>query len=52
MKKAIVLEPADIKQIIADKFNVAEENVIKSQYTYTVIVEGDEKHEIPEHIHK
>ena len=40
MKNAIVLEPNDIKKILAEKFNVPENNVIKSQYSYTIIKES------------
>ena len=44
MKKAIVIEPNDIKKILAEKYDVPEGNVIKSQYSYTVILEkGDEE---------
>ena len=39
MKEAIVLETNDIKEILAKHFNVPPENVIKSQYTYTVVLE-------------
>lgn len=46
MKHALVLEPSDVKRLIAEKFNVSEENVIKSQYTYTVVI--DEKEETDE----
>ena len=42
MKKAVVIEAEDIKQILADKYNVPTKNVIKSQYSYTVILEDDE----------
>lgn len=42
MKKAVVVEVDDIKQILADKYNVPTKNVIKSQYSYTVILEDDE----------
>lgn len=42
MKDAKVLDTNDIKKIIAEKFDVPEENVIKSQYSYTVIIEKDE----------
>lgn len=44
MKQAIVLDSNDVKKLIAEKFGVPEENVIKSQYSYTVITEenGDE----------
>lgn len=39
MKQAIVIEPADIKKILAEKYDVPESHVIKSQYTYTVVLE-------------
>lgn len=42
MKKAIVIEADDIKQILADKYNVPIKNVIKPQYSYTVILEDGE----------
>lgn len=47
MKSAIVLEPSGIKAILAEHFNVPQENIIKSQYTYTVIIDekGHEEHE-------
>lgn len=41
MKKAIVVDADDIKAILAEKFGVDEKNVIKSQYSYTVITEKD-----------
>lgn len=39
MKNAIVLEQSDIKKMIAEKYQVPESNIIKSQYTYSVILE-------------
>lgn len=39
MKKVIVIEPEDIKKILAEKYNVPEKNIIKSQYSYTVILD-------------
>lgn len=39
MKKAIVVDSNDIKKILAEHFNVSEENIIKSQYSYTVITD-------------
>ena len=42
MKKAIVLDQDDIKALIAEKYDVPEKNVIRSQYSYTVILENDE----------
>ena len=41
MKKAIVVEPNDLKKILARHFDVPENNVVKSQYTYTVMLEGN-----------
>lgn len=38
MKKAIVIEPNDIKRLLAEKYHVSESDVIKSQYSYTVIL--------------
>lgn len=43
MKKAIVIEPDDIKKILAEKFNVSPDKVIKSQYSYTIITEDKEE---------
>lgn len=45
MKKALVVEPADIKKILAEKFHVREDAVIKSQYSYTVVMEGEDEPE-------
>lgn len=41
MRKAIVLDPDDIKTLIAEKFGVEPKDVIKSQYSYTVILKED-----------
>lgn len=38
MRKAIVLDPDDIKALISEKFGVEQKDVIKSQYSYTVIL--------------
>ena len=46
MKQSVTLDTKDIKKILAEKFNVSENNVIKSQYTYTVII--DETNEAAE----
>jgi len=43
MKNAVVVDANEIKEILAEKFGVPAENVIKSQYSYTVIL--DEKAE-------
>lgn len=44
MKDAIVLETADIKQILAEKYNVPINNVTKTQYSY-IIIKGDKENE-------
>ena len=44
MKKAIVVDANDIKEIIAKHFDVPVEAVIKSQYSYTVIMEGEKEY--------
>lgn len=38
MKQAIVVEPNDIKRMLAEKYGVPEGSVIKSQYSYTVVL--------------
>ena len=45
MKKAIVLDTIDIRSIIAKHFGVDESNVIKSQYSWTVVTESSDKKE-------
>lgn len=39
MKKGIVLDAEDVRKIVAEKFGVKPDRVIKSQYSYTVITE-------------
>lgn len=39
MKNALVIEPNDIKAILAEKYGVPENSIIKSQYSYTVILD-------------
>lgn len=41
MQKAVVVDADDIKKILAEKFGVDEKNIIKSQYSYTVITDVD-----------
>lgn len=48
MKKAIVVDSGDVKKILAEKFNVPEENVIKSQYSFTIIIEDGQNEEANE----
>ena len=45
MKEALVFEPNDIKKLLADKYGVPEKNIIKSQYSYTVILDKEGKAE-------
>ena len=41
MKQAIVVDANDLKKILAEYFNVKPEDVIKSQYSYTIITEKE-----------
>ena len=41
MRKAIVVDANDIKKILADHFNVKPDDVIKSQYSYTIIIDKE-----------
>ena len=44
MRQAIVYDTDDIKQMLAEKHGVEPKDVIRNQYSYTVIVgEKDEK---------
>ena len=43
MKQAVVIEANEVREILAEKFEVPVENVIKSQYSYTVILEKQGK---------
>ena len=42
MQNGVILDSDDIKAIIAEKFGVDPKNVIKSQYSYTVITDKEE----------
>lgn len=42
MKEAIVVDANDVKKILAEHFGVPVENIIKSQYSYTIIKEDSE----------
>lgn len=42
MRQAIVVDANDVKTILAKHFDVPEANVIKSQYSYTVITDKEE----------
>lgn len=39
MKQAVVIDANEVREILAEKFGVPVENVIKSQYSFTVILE-------------
>ena len=41
MKNAILVEQDDIKQMLAEKYKVPISNIVRSQYSYTVILEED-----------
>lgn len=41
MQNAILLNLDDIKKIIAEKYHVEVKDVIKSQYSYTVIMHNE-----------
>ena len=43
MKTAVVVEPADIKKMLAEKLNVKEESIINGQNSYTVVLKDAEK---------
>lgn len=43
MKKGIVIDANDVKKILAEHFSVPESNVIKSQYSYTIVTEDIEE---------
>lgn len=45
MKNAVVVTADDIRQMLAIKFGVPISNVIKSQYSFTVITESEVKNE-------
>lgn len=38
-KRAIVIDSKMVKKILAEKYNVPEKNVIKSQYSWTVVLD-------------
>ena len=43
MKNAIVIDANEVKRILAEHFGVPEANVIKSQYSYTIIKDKSEE---------
>lgn len=46
MKQAVVIDANEVREILAEKFKVPIENVIKSQYSYTVILAKKEEPEL------
>lgn len=48
MRDAKHLDTNDVKEIIAERFGVPVDNVIKAQYTYTVILPEKAKEDIPD----
>lgn len=42
MKNAVHYDAEDIKKILADRHNVDPKNVIRNQYSYTVVLEREE----------
>lgn len=43
MKKELVVDAKDITKMLAEKYGVAEKDIIKSQYSYTIILPEEEK---------
>lgn len=41
MKQAVHYDAEDIKKILAERHNVEPKNVIRNQYSYTVVLEED-----------
>lgn len=52
MQKSIYVDANDVKKILAKEFGVPEKNVIKSQYSYTILTDEkeDESNENPKQI--
>ena len=42
MKRALVVDMNDVKMILAKHFEVKPEAVIKSQYSWTIVMEEDQ----------
>lgn len=43
MKEAIVYDAEDIKAMLAEKHGVEPKDVIRNQYSYTVVLDGKKK---------
>lgn len=46
MKRAVVIDANEVRKILAEKFGVPVESVIKSQYSYTVILPQQDNGEV------
>lgn len=46
MKQAVVIDANEVLEILAEKFGVPVESVIKSQYSYTVILSQKDTAEV------
>ena len=47
MRNAVVYDPEDIKKLLAEKHGVDLKDIIKSQCSYTVIIESAKEPEEP-----
>lgn len=45
MRKSVTYDAEDIKKILADKHGVSVKDVIKSQYSYTVLLRDDKEND-------
>ena len=45
MKKSIVIEPCDIKKMLAEKYGVEPKDVVKMQYSYVIMLKDGEEDE-------
>ena len=50
MKNALIIEPSVIKKLISEKFNVSEDKVIKTQYSY-IVEQGNNENEVMNNEH-
>lgn len=41
MKNALLVEQEDIKQMLAEKYKVPVSNIVRSQYSYAVILDDE-----------
>lgn len=45
MKEAILVDANEVKKMLAEKFQVPQRNIIKAQYSYTVIMDKEDTEE-------